>query len=303
MLIADARWDMLVALLAPWFAPAASGVGLLLGLVAMTRGARESLGRQQMPEQPPPIWQRVRWVILMFEAPVAACLPTTWRVRLQARLREAGLELALTPERFVSGQVLCALTLGLGTWAALQLIGAGAWPVSLAVLLGFYLPAARLRDAIAARRRSLVRDLPTMLDLVVLSVQGGAGLSQALALAVDRGPAGPMREELSRVLREVRAGRPRQEALRSMADRHPEPGLRHAVGALVMAERHGADLSLILTAQADQRRQERFLEAERIAMQAPVKLLLPLVVFIFPGTFLILMYPVAMQLLAEGFLG
>ena len=71
---------------------------------------------------------------------------------------------------------------------------------------------------------------------------------------------------------------------------------------MITAEKQGADLSPVLRAQAIQRREERFIDAERRAMQAPVKLLLPLVVFIFPGTFLILLFPVAMQVLADGLL-
>src|SRR5690606_3603917 len=122
-------------------------------------------------------------------------------------------------------------------------------------------------------------------------------LHGALQLAVDKGPDGPLRDELQRALSETRAGMSRADALRQLAQRLDEPAVKTWVSALIQAESLGMNLAPILRAQADQRRAERFLQAERLALQAPVKMLFPLIVFIFPCTFMILAFPIAMKLM------
>lgn len=250
-------------------------------------------------EPAPPLW-RIGWHVIERLAPACRRVtPSMWQVRLGGQLREAGLELALSPAQFIAGQMLLAALTGL---ACLVVFGWDAWwLVGGAIALGWLLPALRLAERVKTRRRRIRRDLPVMLDLIGLGVQSGMTTALAISLAIERGPPGPLRDEFARTMREVKAGRVRQEALRAMADRHDVAGLRHALAAILTAERQGADLSPVLRAQSAQRREERFIDAERRAMQAPVKLLLPLVVFIFPGTFLILMFPIAMQVIADGF--
>jgi tight adherence protein C len=154
----------------------------------------------------------------------------------------------------------------------------------------------------AARLRSIARSLPFYLDVITLSVESGANLTGALQHAVAKGPPGPLRAELERVLRDVRAGRTRADALRAMADRLELAPVTSWVAALVAAERHGSSLGPILRSQAEQRRQERFQQAEKLAMKAPVKMLFPLLVFIFPCTFVLLGFPIVVRLLEEGLL-
>ena len=285
-------------------------VALLLTLmfgVAMSVVAeryRRTPSRDDALRDPPPTaWRRV-WFLVRALAPLAAVLITPRQHRaLTVRLREAGLEMAVTPEEFTAARVLAAGAAATVGWAVLSFAQyASPTVLALIALLGWQLPASGLRDTVSRRRRRLVRDLPMVLELVSLAVKSGMTTSVALSLAAERGPPGPLREELARVLREIKAGRTRQEALRALAERYPLNGLRHAIAAILTAERQGADLSTVLRAQAAQRRQERFLAAERLAMQAPVKLLLPLVGCIFPGTFIVLLFPVAVQLLESGLL-
>jgi len=252
------------------------------------------------PDPAPAVWRLVWWIIEWLAPACRRVMPVAWQIRLTGQLREAGLELALTPAQFVAGRVVLMLLVTL-PGIVFGYDDIGLFGVLLLASLAWLLPGLRLSESVHRRRRGLIRDLPVMLDLISLAVQAGATTPLALAMAVERGPAGPMRDELARVMREIKAGRPRQEALRSMADRLRVLGLLHAVAASVTADKQGADLCPVLRAQAGQRREERFLDAERRAMQAPVKLLLPLVAFIFPGTFLVLLFPVAMQLLSDGF--
>jgi tight adherence protein C len=189
----------------------------------------------------------------------------------------AGAQEAVSPQRI--GLVLVAVG-AIGAW----------WPLSW------------LRGRRSARLRAIVRALPFCLDLITLSIESGANLTGALQHAVAKGPPGALRVELERVLRDVRAGRGRAEALRAMAERLDLPAVTSWVAALVSAERHGSGLGPILRAQAEQRRQERFLAAEKLAMKAPVKMLLPLLAFIFPCTFVLLFFPVVVRLFEEGLL-
>ena len=85
-----------------------------------------------------------------------------------------------------------------------------------------------------------------------------------------------------------------------MADRVQEPGVTNLVAAIVQAESMGMNLGPVLRAQAEQRRSERFIRAEKLAMQARVKMLFPLIAFIFPCTFIVLFFPIAMKLMNSG---
>lgn len=247
---------------------------------------------------------RLAWPVLVRLAPLARPLiGAAQRERLRERLARAGLEGALTAERFVAGQGAAALVAGalaVSVFAALD--ASSFWAVLVAGALGASMPRVALDARAARRRHAILRQLPHDLDLVTLSVDAGLNLGSALAHAAANGPPGALRDEWQRVLRDVRAGQARHEALRAMSTRVGLPAVSNVVAALIAAERQGASLAPILRAQAEQRRTERFLRAERLAMEAPVKMLLPLVLFIFPGTFAILLFPIVYRLLTEGIL-
>lgn len=228
-------------------------------------------------------------------------LPRSYR-QLVDRLADRGGLDWLTPAALAGAQVATVILSACFLSLLMQVVS---MPVALLVMLSLLSgawPVARLYETIRRRQLRIRCDLPTFLDLMVLAVSGGQSTSSALSMAVEFGPPGPMADEITRMLREVRAGRSRHDAMRLTAQRISLPSVDQALGALITAERQGADISEVLRAQADQRRQERFLDAEQRAMKAPVRMLLPLVGFIFPGTFLILMLPVVLQLLDAGLL-
>lgn len=225
------------------------------------------------------------------------------RARLNESLARAGLDHALQAPQLVALQCSAAAAVAGMGGVAVATGDALSWPVVVpAALLAAMLPRIALRDRIARRRHRVLRQLPHDLDLITLSIEAGLNLGAALGQAARHGPPGPLRDEWQRVLRDVHAGQPRHDALREMAGRLALPAVSNLVAALLAAERQGASLAPVLRAQADQRRTERFLRAERLAMEAPVKMLFPLVLFIFPGTFAILLFPVLYQLLQEGLL-
>lgn len=263
-------------------------------------------------DRPPRAWLLAWPLVRLLASVLEPVLPPRWRSACTRGLRQAGLDLALDAAQVAAGSVIGALLLGalawlLCEWAASVGMTAvrGRWtPIAAvcALVLGAWWPISWLRERRAARLRAIGRALPFYLDVVTLSVESGANLTGALQHAVGKGPGGPLQVELERVLRDVRAGRTRADALRALADRLELPAVSSWVAALVSAERHGSGLGPILRAQAEQRRQERFQNAEKLAMKAPVKMLFPLLVFIFPCTFVLLFFPVVVRLLEEGVL-
>lgn len=230
---------------------------------------------------------------------VAPLVPTLVARRLDVLLRAAALDALLEAADIVALQLLAGVLLG---GAVLFVSGGAVLPAASAAFVGAALPVLRLRDLGRSRKRRAMRQLPALLDLLTLALEAGQGVSSALALAAERLPAGPLRDELDRVQAEVRTGRTRAAALQALAQRLAMPAASQLAATLAAGERQGASLGGLLRAQAAQRRQERFVRAERMALQAPVKLLAPLAICIFPGTFAVLFVPVVVRLLSEGVL-
>ena len=192
----------------------------------------------------------------------------------------------------------------LAAWGVASLMpaqtGALLQALPLAGLLGWGYPALWLGDRLKARKKELLKSLPFFLDIITLCVEAGLNLQGAMTQAVAKGPKGVLRDEFQRVLRDIRAGKARAESLRAMAQRMDEPAVANFTTAVIQAESMGMNLGPVLRAQADQRRSERFLRAEKLAMEAPVKLLFPLLAFIFPCTFIVLFFPIAMKFMHSG---
>ncbi len=277
---------------------------IVLTASSVLSAAAEVPSEDRRHRDPPPLLWRLGWPLIDLVAHQFGELPgDAAQERCRRQLALAGLDFTMRPEQFFAGRIVAA-AIGAAAATALALMVETAWlPAAVGGgLLGAILPAAALRDRIARRRAQTLRQLAFTLDLIALAVEGGLHLPAAIAQAVERGPAGALRDELERALRDVKAGRPRNEALRQVAERLDLPAVTSMVASLRGAERQGADLAPTLRAQAEQRRSERFLRAEKQAAEAPVKMLLPLVVFIFPGTFAILLFPVVVQLLEQGLL-
>jgi len=251
----------------------------------------------------PPIW-RLFWPWTHGLARWAETL-LTWRAR-QRVLRQvlrAGLSRRVTPGHVVAAQLLAALAGGLaGIGSAATVLSPGQWRLLAACACAAAVAAAWLPRgwlAMTGRRRLLQigKSLPFVLDMTTLCVEAGLNLQGALQQAAQFGPAGPLRDELTHALADMRTGATRLEAMRAMAQRADLPAVRALVAALAQADAMGMSLGPVLRAQAEQRRHERFQRAERLALLAPVKMLFPLLACIFPCTFIVLGFPLAVQLL------
>jgi tight adherence protein C len=156
--------------------------------------------------------------------------------------------------------------------------------------VGFLAPDRVVSSRTRKRREEIQKALPNALELLAVSIEAGLAFDAAVAQLTEHLD-GPLVDEFSLVLSEMRIGRSRHEALRSMADRVDAPELTAFVRAVIQAERLGASLAYILSVQADDSRARRQTAAEEKAMKAPVKMLFPTVLFIFPSMFIVILGP------------
>jgi tight adherence protein C len=232
--------------------------------------------------------------------------------QIDGKLVAAGFEGVLTGQEYVTVRMLVPLVAGpvliLLSFLVLRFVpGLGFLyhrQAYLYVTLMLYLylyPSLWLRSAFRTRQRSIEKSLPFVLDLLTLSVEAGLDFMTAIKRIITTRRIDALNEELIRVFREVQLGKTRREALRDMAKRSMHADLSGVVHSLVQADELGVSIGNILRIQADQVRQRRYQRAEQQAQEAPVKMLFPLVVFIFPTVFLVLLGPVILELLRYGF--
>ncbi|MEM9467529.1 MAG: type II secretion system F family protein [Actinomycetota bacterium] len=160
-------------------------------------------------------------------------------------------------------------------------------------------PDARLNRAVEDRQKDILRGLPDIIDLLVISVEAGLGFEQALQRVIES-VEGPLPEEFSRMLGEVRAGSTRAEAMRAMDARIEVPEVRSFVLAILQADAFGVSIGRVLRGQAEEMRIKRRQIAEEKAQKAPVKMLIPMVFCIFPALFTIVLGPAVIRI-ADSF--
>ena len=245
------------------------------------------------------VWPVVRVIEYYF----CTNLPNTFLEGVDKRLQKTGVSYLLTAEQFVGLRLLLAAFVPLVLWVCLRILDQQQ-PIlmMLSPFAGFALPLLWLRDTRERRIREVSLAMPVFLDFITMAVEAGLNLSGALQQGVDNGPKGALRTEFSIVLRDIRSGLTRGDALRRMSDRLEMSEVTGFVSAVIQAERLGSSMAMVLRVQADQRRNERFQRAEKMAMEAPVKLVFPLIIFIFPVTFVVLGFPIVMKFAADGLL-
>lgn len=167
--------------------------------------------------------------------------------------------------------------------------------VALQLMLLWIIPDIWLMSAVKRRHLSIQKSLPFVLDLLTLSVEAGMDFIGALQRNCRSRKMDALNEELLRMTKEIQVGSSRAAALKQMSDRVDQPDLRSVVSALVQAEELGVSIGSMLRIQSEQLRAKRFDRAERSAAEAPVKMLGPLMLCIFPAVFLILLGPIVSQ--------
>ncbi len=200
------------------------------------------------------------------------------------------------------------------TWAALRIIaligvlvmffivqGAFGTPIQKLMLfgvlmgIGFVGPEAVLNRRIDERRKEMEKSLPDLIDLLVISVEAGLGFEAAMGRVTQAVP-GELSREFTRTLQETRVGVSRHKALRALAERTDVDDLNAFVLALIQADQFGVSIARMLRVQADEMRVRRRQRAQEKAFAAPVKLVFPLVLCIFPSMFVVLLGPAAINI-------
>lgn len=161
--------------------------------------------------------------------------------------------------------------------------------------IGFVGPEAILNRRIDERRKEMEKSLPDLIDLLVISVEAGLGFEAAMGRVVQAVP-GELSREFTRTLQETRVGVSRHKALRALAERTDVDDLNAFVLALIQADQFGVSIARMLRVQADEMRVRRRQRAQEKAFAAPVKLVFPLVLCIFPSMFVVLLGPAAINI-------
>jgi tight adherence protein C len=223
---------------------------------------------------------------------------------LRRRFQRAGYY-TLTPVAFYTlAQIVAPVVVGLLPliWIPIR----QGWPVAIvAALLGAQLPAFWLHRQIGKRQRQVDNGLPDLLDLLIVCLEAGSSMDQAIIKATDEleisYPA--LAQEFRLVVTETRAGKPRMEAFRNLASRTGTDDIRALVAMLVQTDRFGTSISQALRTHADVSRTKRRQRAEERAQKVGVKLVFPLVFMLFPAFFVVTLGPAVIQFVRVFFQG
>jgi tight adherence protein C len=166
-------------------------------------------------------------------------------------------------------------------------------------LLGFYIPDLFIRMKIARRQKEITKAMPDALDLLTICVEAGLGFDAAMSKVYEKWD-NELGRAFGRVLREIQLGKIRREALRDMSVRLGIPEMTSFVAAVIQSEQLGVSMAHVLRIQSDQMRVRRRQKAEEEAHKAPIKMLLPMALLIFPAICIVLMTPAVIILLKSG---
>lgn len=212
----------------------------------------------------------------------------------------SGNKLHLIPVEFVALKWLCSMGgFMMGLYLVL-LLNINFLLILVLALLAYFFPDFWLNETTLNRKKKLSKDLPFCMDFLTLSIEAGLSFQGAVEKVVNKGAKGPLREELEKMLQDLRLGLVRREALLAMAQRTDLYEMRAFTAALIQADKLGTPLGRALRIQSDLRRTERYHKIEKTAQEAPVKLLMPLMLFILPSVFIIILGPVGLKFMAEG---
>jgi tight adherence protein C len=265
-----------------------------VGRAATYGKTRAPLGERQLPFKQrvlSPMGERLAGFTLKLH-------PKTTIDGVSTRLLAAGLGRTISPTTFlalkstfaIGGLVLGALfggaVAGAGGVLLLAIAAAG---------LGFIAPDFVVSSKARSRRDRIRAELPDALDLMAVSVEAGMGFDGAISKLTEH-MHGPLADEFGLTLGEIRIGESRQDALKKLADRTDTPELSSFVRSIIQADQLGISLGRILRVQATDSRLKRQAAAEEKAMKAPIKMLFPTVLFIFPAMFLVILGPAFLNL-------
>jgi tight adherence protein C len=241
-----------------------------------------------------PIWRE-------FKRSFKKKMPGDKEEKLDLKLLRAGNPFGMTPFEYRLLQVSFLFLFPFFSWAYANLLNSNTAATFLLILLGFgsalILPSYYLKLKTKARHKKALLELPDVLDLLTVSLEAGLGFDSALSKVVSK-KAGVLSTEFHRCLEEIRLGKTRREALRGIRDRLSVDEIKVLISSILQAEKLGVGMVQVLKVQSHEVREQRKHRAEEEAMKAPIKMLFPLVIFIFPSLFIVLLGPAVIQFLS-----
>lgn len=225
--------------------------------------------------------------------------PTSYMAAMRRRLVYAGSPRGMDAPRLLTLQALAATMVGslvlIARIAADQILPAAIITALAAGAVAFLLPLLWVSYLASKRQMRIRRELPDMLDMLLISVEAGLGFDAAVAKIVMRTP-GPLGEEFGRMLQDGQAGLSRREALKRMSDRNDVTELNAFIMAMVQADVFGISVSNILRAQSHELRVKRRQRAQELAQKAPAKMVFPLILCVLPATLIVMAGPAVISI-------
>lgn len=248
---------------------------------------------------------RMLYPLLFLLRPIIQkALSNTLKNGISKKLVHAGLSFTISATDFYSLKII-SLFFSLICYFIMQWnfsISFSYFYFSIISVIGFNYPNIWLGDKIKIRKNKISKHFPFLLDLIVLTMRAGLPFIGAVNHSISKLNDGPLVQELLWFSRETKTGLSRHDALERLSDRIDLPAVTNFVATIIQAEETGGNITNALIEQSKQRRKERFLLAEKKANEAPVKMLIPLIGLLFPITFIIIAFPIAIQFIESGLL-
>lgn len=217
---------------------------------------------------------------------------------IERKLDYAGRPFDWSASDYLTSQYLTTMALGAIAFVVTWLSGSSVSNQIMALLLGliggYLLFELMIENKIRTRQKEIQKELPDVLDLMTVSIEAGLGFDAAMQRVVEKAK-GAIAEEFNETLQEIRMGKTRREALRDLGIRTGVADLSRFVESLIQADQLGVSLGNVLRNQSDQMRILRRQRVQEEAMKAPVKMLFPMLLFIFPCIFIIILAPAIIQ--------
>jgi tight adherence protein C len=254
--------------------------------------------KEALPDPDAAFSQRVlRPMLRSLSRKANGILPSNMSERLEKTMVQAGMK--MKPGQFL---LICGITAGLLPTLFTLYVAAQHQPFKMVAGtfgvmtgLGIYGPRIMLLGRVKRRQKEIWRSLPDAFDLITASVEAGLGIDAAFTRVIEK-VHGPFAEELTRTMREIQMGRSRRDAFVDMAERTGVEELRQLINAVVQAEAMGISIGGVIRVQTGVIRTKRRQKAEEQAFKAPIKMVFPLVFFIFPAIMIVIGGPAVIQL-------
>lgn len=234
--------------------------------------------------------------------------PQNWLNSISRKLELAGSPSKIDPGMYLSLQFICAIGLGaVMILVSTVLMNATSFGEKfiysiLGFFLGFFLPQIYISTLITRRQKSVRRALPDALDLLTICVEAGLGFDAAMVKVAEKWDS-PLSLGFARVIQEIQLGKLRREALKDMADNIDITEMTSFVAIVIQSEMLGVSMAKVLRIQSDQMRVKRRQMAEEEAHKTPIKMLIPMILLIFPSLLLVLFTPAILSVMQSGLLG